>query len=83
MAASGILAGLKLEEDVIYRILRRDIMQESTVYRSIERDARQEEKREIAVSVMNYSRFRSGTFETLAQSQPIFILWEIAKNSRH
>jgi predicted transposase YdaD len=52
MAASGILAGLKLEEDVIYRILRRDIMQESTVYRSIERDARQEEKREIARNLL-------------------------------
>jgi hypothetical protein len=31
MAASGILAGLKLEEDVIYRLLRRDIMQESVI----------------------------------------------------
>jgi predicted transposase/invertase (TIGR01784 family) len=35
MAASGVLAGLKLDQDVIYRVLRRDIMQESTVYRSI------------------------------------------------
>jgi hypothetical protein len=35
MAASGILAGLKLADEVIYRILRRDIMQESTVYRSM------------------------------------------------
>jgi predicted transposase YdaD len=47
MAASGILAGLKLEDEIVYRILRRDIMQESTVYRSIERDARKEEKRAI------------------------------------
>jgi hypothetical protein len=31
MAASRILAGLKLEEDMIYRILRRDIMRESVV----------------------------------------------------
>jgi predicted transposase/invertase (TIGR01784 family) len=52
MAASGILAGLKLEDEVVYRILRRDIMQESTVYRSIERDARKEEKRAIALNFL-------------------------------
>jgi predicted transposase/invertase (TIGR01784 family) len=52
MAASGILAGLKLEDEIIYRILRRDIMQESTVYRSIQRDARKEEKREIALNFL-------------------------------
>jgi predicted transposase/invertase (TIGR01784 family) len=52
MAASGILAGLKLEDEVVYRILRRDIMQESTVYRSIERDARKEEKRAIACNLL-------------------------------
>ncbi len=32
-AASAILAGLRLEEEVIYRLLRRDIMQESVIYR--------------------------------------------------
>jgi predicted transposase YdaD len=37
---------------VIYCILRRDIMQESTVYRSIEREARKEEKREIALNLL-------------------------------
>lgn len=52
IAASGILAGLRLEDKVIYQILRRDIMQESTVYRSIERDAREEEKREIAINFL-------------------------------
>jgi predicted transposase YdaD len=52
MAASAILAGLKLEDEIVYRILRRDIMQESTVYRSIERDARKEEKREIALNLL-------------------------------
>jgi predicted transposase/invertase (TIGR01784 family) len=52
IAASGILAGLRLEDEVVYRILRRDIMQESTVYRSIERDARKEEKREIAINFL-------------------------------
>ncbi|MGB5960242.1 MAG: hypothetical protein WBG73_06245 [Coleofasciculaceae cyanobacterium] len=52
MAASGILAGLRLEDEVIYRILRRDIMQESTVYRSIWREAKEEEKREIALNFL-------------------------------
>jgi predicted transposase/invertase (TIGR01784 family) len=52
MAASGILAGLKLEEEIIYRILRRDIMQESTVYQSIWRDAQKEDKREIALNLL-------------------------------
>jgi predicted transposase/invertase (TIGR01784 family) len=52
MAASGILAGLKLEDEIVYQILRRDIMQESTVYRSIERDARKEEKRTIALNLL-------------------------------
>jgi predicted transposase/invertase (TIGR01784 family) len=52
IAAAGILAGLRLEDEVVYQILRRDIMQESTVYRSIERDARKEEKREIAINFL-------------------------------
>jgi predicted transposase YdaD len=52
MAASGILAGLKLEEDVIYRILRRDIMQESTVYRSIQRETQEENSRAIALNLL-------------------------------
>lgn len=52
VAASGILAGLRLEDEIIYRVLRRDIMQESTVYRSIVRDARKEEKREIALNLL-------------------------------
>lgn len=41
MAASAILAGLRLDEDVIYRLVRRDIMQESVIYRSIQRDEKQ------------------------------------------
>lgn len=52
MAASGILAGLKLEDEVVYRILRRDIMQESTVYRSIQRETQIEEKRTIALNFL-------------------------------
>jgi predicted transposase/invertase (TIGR01784 family) len=52
MAASGILAGLKLDDEVVYRILRRDIMQESTVYRSIQRETQIEEKRSIALNLL-------------------------------
>jgi predicted transposase YdaD len=55
MAASGILAGLKLEDEIIYRILRKDIMQESTVYRSIWRDAQKERDREIALNLLRGS----------------------------
>jgi predicted transposase/invertase (TIGR01784 family) len=52
MAASGILAGLKLEEDMIYRILRRDIMKESTVYRTIQRETQEENSRAIALNLL-------------------------------
>ncbi len=48
MAASAILAGLRLEESVIYRLVRRDIMQESVIYRSIQKD----EKRAIALNLL-------------------------------
>jgi predicted transposase/invertase (TIGR01784 family) len=52
MAASGILAGLRLEDEIIERVLRRDIMMESSFYRSIVRDAQKEEKREIALNFL-------------------------------
>jgi predicted transposase/invertase (TIGR01784 family) len=52
MAASAILGGLGLEEDVIYRIVRRDIMQESTVYQSIQREAQAEKTRAIALNLL-------------------------------
>jgi predicted transposase YdaD len=48
MAASAILAGLRLEEDVIYRLVQRDIMQESVIYRSIQRG----EKRAISLNLL-------------------------------
>jgi predicted transposase YdaD len=55
-AASAILAGLKLEDEIIYRVLRRDIMQESSVYRSIlaEGELKGEERRqrEIAIELL-------------------------------
>ena len=52
MAASAILAGLRLEDEIIYRILRRDIMQESTVYRSIQRENQVENSRAIALNFL-------------------------------
>ncbi len=48
MAASAILAGLRLEQDMIYQLVRRDIMQESVIYRSIQKD----EKRAIALNLL-------------------------------
>jgi predicted transposase/invertase (TIGR01784 family) len=50
MAASAILAGLRLKEDVIYQLVRRDIMQESVIYRSIQEDAEARKQREIAAN---------------------------------
>jgi predicted transposase/invertase (TIGR01784 family) len=52
LAASGILAGLKLEQEVIYRLLQRDIMQESTVYRSIFAEGEEKKQREIALNFL-------------------------------
>jgi hypothetical protein len=52
MVASGILAGLRLEDEVIYRILRRDIMQESTVYRSIQKEAQVEITKAITLNFL-------------------------------
>ncbi|MBE9013503.1 Rpn family recombination-promoting nuclease/putative transposase [Pseudanabaenaceae cyanobacterium LEGE 13415] len=52
MAASGILAGLKLDQEAIYRLLRRDVMQESTVYRSILAEGKEEKQREIALNFL-------------------------------
>lgn len=45
-ASAAILVGLVLEEDVIQRILRRDIMQESVIYQSIKEEGREEGKEE-------------------------------------
>jgi predicted transposase/invertase (TIGR01784 family) len=52
MAASGILAGLKLDQEVVYRLLRRGVMQESTVYRSIVAEGKAEKQREIALNFL-------------------------------
>jgi predicted transposase/invertase (TIGR01784 family) len=42
IAASAILAGLRLKDDIIFHLLRRDIMQESTVYQAIFAEGRAE-----------------------------------------
>jgi predicted transposase/invertase (TIGR01784 family) len=51
-AASAILAGLRLNSDIISRLLRRDIMQESTMYQSILTEGGAKEKRAIAVNLL-------------------------------
>jgi predicted transposase/invertase (TIGR01784 family) len=52
MAASAILAGLRLKEDVIYQLVRRDLMQESVIYRSIQEEAEAKKQREIATNFL-------------------------------
>lgn len=65
MAASAILAGLRLEENVIYRLMQRDVMQESVIYRSIQRD----EKQAIALNLL-----REGVLiETIVRSTGLSI----------
>jgi predicted transposase/invertase (TIGR01784 family) len=69
MAAAGILAGLRLEDEVVYRILRRDIMQESTVYRSIEREVQKERNRAIALNLLR----RGVAIDVIAPSTDLLI----------
>ncbi|MGG6270835.1 Rpn family recombination-promoting nuclease/putative transposase [Leptolyngbya sp. AN03gr2] len=52
VATSAILAGLKLRDDIIHRVLRRDIMQESSVYRSILAEGEEKKQREIAINFL-------------------------------
>lgn len=47
-----ILAGIRLEDEIVYRVLRRDIMQEATVYRSILAEGEARKQREIAVNLL-------------------------------
>jgi predicted transposase/invertase (TIGR01784 family) len=51
-AASAILAGLRLEDNIVYQILRRDIMEESSVYRSIVAEGAAKATREIAINLL-------------------------------
>ena len=50
--ASAILAGIKLDEEVVHRLLRRDIMQDSVIYRSIQEEAETRKQREIALNFL-------------------------------
>ncbi|BAU11044.1 hypothetical protein Npun_AR283 [Leptolyngbya sp. NIES-3755] len=72
-AASAILAGLRLDNEIIYRVLRRDIMQESSVYRSIQEETatltRTNTQREIAINFL-----RNGfSIEAIAQGTGLSI----------
>jgi predicted transposase/invertase (TIGR01784 family) len=46
-AATGIMAGLILNQDTIRRVLRRELMQESVVYQELREEARQEARQEV------------------------------------
>ena len=45
-AASGILAGLVLDKQMIRRALRRELMEESVIYQELREEARQEVRQE-------------------------------------
>ncbi|MBD2440599.1 Rpn family recombination-promoting nuclease/putative transposase [Nostoc sp. FACHB-110] len=51
-AATAILASLVLEEEVIERLLRKDIMRESIIYQSFEAERRNKKVREIALNLL-------------------------------
>jgi predicted transposase/invertase (TIGR01784 family) len=46
-AASGILAGLVLDKQLIRRVLRRELMQESVIYQELREEARQEAREQL------------------------------------
>jgi predicted transposase/invertase (TIGR01784 family) len=46
-AASGILAGLVLNKQVIRRVMQRVVMQESVIYQELREEAREEARREV------------------------------------
>ncbi|MBD0388125.1 MAG: Rpn family recombination-promoting nuclease/putative transposase [Nostoc sp. C3-bin3] len=51
-AACAILAGLVLEQEVIGRLFRKDVMQESVVYQSIKTEGSDEKARKIAINLL-------------------------------
>ncbi|MCF2151899.1 hypothetical protein IQ276_036935 [Desmonostoc muscorum LEGE 12446] len=51
-AASAILAGLVLEQEVIRRLFRKDIMRESVIYQSIRTEGIEEGVRLVAVNLL-------------------------------
>ncbi|PSB16852.1 hypothetical protein C7B65_20545 [Phormidesmis priestleyi ULC007] len=71
MAASAILAGLRLEEDVIYRLVQRDVMQESVIYRSIQRDEKQAIARNLLRGGVNINLFASSTGLSIEEVQQL------------
>jgi predicted transposase YdaD len=52
---SVVFARLKCEDDIIYQILRKDIMEESSVYRSIFAEGATKAKRDVALSLLRES----------------------------
>lgn len=51
-AAAAILAGLVLEQEVIGRLFRKDIMRESVIYQQIKTEGSEEKAREIAINLL-------------------------------
>jgi predicted transposase/invertase (TIGR01784 family) len=52
MAATYVLAGLKLDKEIISSIIRRDVMQESVTYQAILTEGREERERVIALNLL-------------------------------
>jgi predicted transposase YdaD len=52
-ASTAILAGLVLDQQLINRVLRSDIMRESVIYQEIEAQGRQQEAQKIALNLLN------------------------------
>ena len=55
-AASGVLAGLVLDKQVIRRVLRRDLMRESVIYQEWREEAREEARQELRQEVRQQER---------------------------
>lgn len=53
MASAALLAGLVLEKELIYRVLRRDIMRESVIYKEIKAEGEAKKAREVALKMLN------------------------------
>lgn len=71
MAASAILAGLRLEEDVIYSLVQRDIMQESVIYRSIQKEEKLTIARNLLQGGVKISLIASATGLSIAEVQQL------------
>jgi predicted transposase/invertase (TIGR01784 family) len=69
-AATAILAGLVLEQEVIGRLFRRDIMRESVIYKSILTEGR-EEGREEGIEEGSQQKAREIALNLLAEGMAI------------